>query len=144
MLSRKDLFLDKSLPAMFRHERYIIPTAWPAPPAWLAPAGVRFSVRFVASQATLAQASWIREVEGELRMCAVVGRRVIILLVILAQAPVVTNLLGQSSQIAAKFNPDQWPKKDLDRYLTFEDERPAPQPATVSSKAMIAGTTNPF
>lgn len=77
-------------------------------------------------------------------MSSVIGRRVIVLLVFLAQAPVVTNLLGQSSQTAAKFNPDQWPKKDVDRYLTLENERPAPQRATVSSKAMIAGTTNPF
>jgi hypothetical protein len=82
--------------------------------------------------------------DAEVLMRSVIVRRMIALLVFSVQTPVLSNLPGQSSQTAARFHPDRWPKEDLDRYLALENERPKPQPATVSSKAMIAGTTNPF
>jgi len=54
------------------------------------------------------------------------------------------NLLTQPQSARTKFSPDQWPKRDLEHYLALDAERAQPHPAVVTSKAMIAGTNDPF
>ena len=56
----------------------------------------------------------------------------------------------QAPRNDAKFVPDQWPKPDLDRYLALQNgfdpesrKRIEPQQSAVSSKAMIAGRSEP-
>src|ERR1700688_2416890 len=59
---------------------------------------------------------------------------------------IVVALLALFAQhrISAQLLPEQWAKQDLDRYLSMENEFGGPNPGAVSSKGMIAGTTNPF
>ncbi len=57
---------------------------------------------------------------------------------------VASILLAQAPRGKSKFDPEQWPKQELDRYLALDGERAQPHPAVVSSKAMIAGTNDPF
>ena len=62
-----------------------------------------------------------------------------------------TLALGQTPRSEAKFGPDQWPKDELNHYLEmqtgFDSEarkRIDPQRSAVTSKAMIAGTSEPL
>ena len=71
-------------------------------------------------------------------------------LIWLVQSLAACQAFGQAPRHTA-FMPDQWPKEDLDRYLTLEygfdpdgHKRIEPQRAAVSSKAMIAGTNEPL
>ena len=59
---------------------------------------------------------------------------------------IVVALLALFAQqrISAQLLPEQWAKQDLDRYLSMENEFGGSNPGAVSSKGMIAGTTNPF
>jgi len=54
------------------------------------------------------------------------------------------SLLAPAPAASIKLSPDQWPKQELDRYLALDGERAQPHPAVVTSKAMIAGTNDPF
>jgi hypothetical protein len=59
---------------------------------------------------------------------------------------------GRSSDpasVLSEFSPDRWPQHDRDRYLAFQSlsDSDAPkrlQQAAVSSKGMVAGTSDPF
>jgi gamma-glutamyltranspeptidase/glutathione hydrolase len=59
---------------------------------------------------------------------------------------IVVALLALFAQqrISAQLLPEQWAKQDLDRYLSLENEFGSSNPGAVSSKGMIAATTNPF
>ena len=59
---------------------------------------------------------------------------------------------GRSSDVASvllEFSPDRWPQHDRDRYLalqslSYSDAPKRLQQAAVSSKGMVAGTSDPF
>ncbi|HYL78906.1 MAG TPA: gamma-glutamyltransferase [Bryobacteraceae bacterium] len=54
------------------------------------------------------------------------------------------NLTAQAPRGKSKFDPERWPKQELDRYLALDGQRAQSHPAVVSSKAMIAGTNDPL
>jgi gamma-glutamyltranspeptidase/glutathione hydrolase len=66
-----------------------------------------------------------------------------------------SRLCGQPPRADAKFLPDQWPKEDLEHYLALQSgggfdwesrrqKRIEPQKSAVSSRVMIAGTSEPL
>ena len=57
---------------------------------------------------------------------------------------VVLLVLFTQQNISAQLLPEQWPERDRNRYLSMENEFGSSNPGAVTSKGMIAGTTNPF
>src|ERR1700679_2807704 len=75
------------------------------------------------------------------------------LLFLALHAAASTGLYAQTPEAAAQYLPDHWPKEELKRYLALQNEdgfdwedrkRIEPQRSAASSKAMIAGTSEPL
>src|SRR5262245_17534604 len=79
------------------------------------------------------------------------GSRTVGWVVLLVDIAASCQLFGQAPRADTKFLPDQWPKEDLDHYSALQSgfegqsrKRIEPQRSAVSSRVMIAGTSEPF